>query len=925
MPSRALGLSLGGACAKAVAMRKLIPLSFLILALGTLGCATRSQSGVPTDPAVATAKETPPVGQLPKEVTPTHYALRLDVDPRQERFSGEVRIRTDISDTRAHIWLHGKNLQVSDARVQFGGRNVAAKFQMIEPDIGLARLDLDEAIGPGEAVLQIQYDAPYDHNLQGLYQVHHDGEKYAFTQFESHFARQCFPSFDEPRFKTPFDIQVVTYAEDVAVTTTAEVSRKTLSPGRTEIQFGTTAALPTYLIAFAVGPLDVVDAGPLPPAGVRKEALPFRGVAAKGKGPQLKYAMEHTGPLLEALEAYFGRPYPFSKLDIIAVPDFASGAMENVGAVTFRETLLLLDPDNAPIEQRKGFSSVMAHELAHMWFGNLVTMPWWDDIWLNEAFATWMAARIVTTVHPEYDGDVALQERVQRAMQQDSLVSARQIRQPIESTHDIRNAFDSITYSKGGGVLDMFERYLGENTFQEGLRRYMERHQYGSATYADLLTALSQAAERDVTTSFESFLFQPGLPHLETRLSCEKKPVLHLSQSRFLPVGSTGETNQAWQIPICARYGKGDAVHESCTLLRDREGTLALDFCPDWFMPNAQGSGYFRFSLPGKDLEALLSEGRPHLSTKERLAIADALNGSIAAASMPADDIFARVPVLTQDPHRAVVLAPVSWLEFAADHLVKPEEQKRVYAFAQKSYRPVLQKLGLAPKGQEEAGDVRQLRSGVVGFLALAMADEDTLNQAAALGRAYIGFAGDNEIHPDAVEPSLVGNAMAAAVRKEGQPFFDALLAHLEKSQDALLRSYLVRAMSHATEPELAKRARELSIDPRLRGNERLIPLFVQSGQSQTRADAWKFVMDNYDALVEVLPNTHLGAVPYVASPFCEETTANEVEAFFAPRVAELPGGPRNLASVLESIKLCAVRAERHRSAAARFFKNTAM
>ena len=905
-------------------MRNRIQLLILPLFLGVWACATGSQSKAPESPATS-SDDAPPVGQLPSEVTPRHYALRLDVDPRQERFSGQVSIRTDIADTRSIIWLHGKDLEVTEALVEVGDRKLPAKYEVVEAEIGLSRLVLQEEVGPGEVVLQLDYNAAYDHNLQGLYQVEHADEKYAFTQFESHFARHCFPGFDEPRFKTPFDIQVVTHENDVAVTTTAEISRKSVGDKSTEIQFGTTAALPTYLIAFAVGPLDVVDNGALPPAGVRKEPLPFRGVAVKGKGAQLKYAMENTGPLLEALETYFGRPYPFSKLDIIAVPDFASGAMENVGAVTFRESLLLLDPENAPVEQRKWFTSVMAHELAHMWFGNLVTMPWWDDIWLNEAFATWMAARIVTTVHPEYGGDVSLQERVQRAMQQDSLVSARQIRQPIESTHDIRNAFDSITYSKGGGVLAMFERYMGEDTFQEGLRQYMTRHEYGSATYADLLNAFSQAAGRDMTTPFETFLFQPGLPHVATSLSCDKKPTLHLSQSRFLPVGSTGDTNQTWQIPVCARYGKGEQTKESCTLLRDKTGDLALDFCPDWVMPNAQGAGYFRFSMPGKDLGALLKKGRPHLSTKERLSIADSLNGSIAAASMSADDIFARVPLLTADPHRAVVLAPVGWLEFAADHLVAPEEQKRVHAVAQKSYRPVLQKLGLAPQDAQEAGDMRQLRSGVVGFLALSMADEDTLSKAAALGRAYLGYGGDNEIHPDAVEPSMVSNVLAAALRADGAPFFEALSAQLDKSEDALLRIYLIRAMAHATEPGLAKRARALSIDPRLRSNERLTPLFVQAGQQETRADTWQFVNDNYDELVKVLPNTHLGAMPYVASSFCSDKDADKVEAFFSSRVKELPGGPRNLASVIESVKLCAVRAERHRSAAARFFNNPSL
>lgn len=898
-----------------------------LLALPLFACASTQEAGTSTPPPPPSAgpsarpDDAPPTGKLPEGVTPLHYALDLDIDPAKERFSGQVRIQTRVDDERDRIWLHAKGLRVSQAVVTQDGVEIPAAYVIVDAELGLVRLDLTRPVS-GDVLLSFTYDAAFDHHLQGLYQVESGGDRYAFTQFESHFARMCFPGFDEPRFKAPFDITVTAKAGDVVVTTTRELERSPTEGGKVRVSYATTEPLPTYLIAFAVGPLDVVEPGPLPANSVRKQPLPFRGVAAKGKGEELKYALAHTGPLLAALEEYFGIPYPFDKLDVIAVPDFASGAMENVGAITFREWLLLVDEDKAPIEQKRAFASVMAHELAHMWFGNLVTMPWWDDIWLNEAFATWMASKAVAKVHPEYEMDTAFVERVQSAMEQDSLVSARQIRQPIESTHDIRNAFDGITYSKGGGVLAMFERWIGEKTFKEGIRLYMDRHRFGGATYEDLVGALSEASSKDVATPFKTFLFQPGLPHVEAELVCEGAPALKLKQSRYLPVGSTGERAQTWQIPVCARYPDGSRVKESCTLLGEAEGLLALETktCPAWAMPNASGAGYFRFSLPGPQLAALLDKGSAQLEAKERLAIADSLAGAFGAATLPAEDVFGRLPKLAADKHRAVVTGPMSLLSFARAELVSSTERARVEGLAHKLYRPVLARLGLKPKRPDEDGETRQLRARVLSFLALSMNDQAALDKAAALGRAYLGFGKDNQLHPEAVEPSLVGAALAAAVRKDGAPLADALMKLLDDSEDALLRGRVISALASATDPALAARARALVLDPRLRANERLTPLFIQASQPETREDTWTFVQERYDDIVAALPDTHRGALPWATESFCSEEQAQAVEAFLAPRAEKLPGAPRNLASALESIRLCAARVKAHEEGAKRFF-----
>ncbi len=319
------------------------------------------------------------------------------------------------------------------------------------------------------------------------------------------------------------------------------------------MHFAPTLPLPSYLIAFAVGPLDIVPAPDVPPNAVRKRALPLRAVTTKGHGKEIAYALAHTGEILAVLEQIFGIEYPYDKLDIIAVPD-KGGAMENAGAVTFSDGLLLFDEKKAPLWQKRGYASVMAHELAHQWVGDLVTAAWWDDIWLNESFATFIGAKAADQWDPKMDGRMELLDGVQGAIGSDSLVSARSIRQPIESTNDIENAFDGITYQKGGGVLSMFERWVGPATFAKGLHDYLSQHRFASATADDFLSAESAAAGKDVKTPFHTFLDQPGVPFVEAEVKCDGSPRLHLKQSRYLPMGSTGDSNKTWQIPICARY-----------------------------------------------------------------------------------------------------------------------------------------------------------------------------------------------------------------------------------------------------------------------------------------------------------------------------------------------------------------------------------
>jgi len=885
------------------------------IALVTIACACSPPPVAPSAPADATPQvdEAIPTGRLPEDVRPVHYDLELQIVPAEQDFRGRVGIDVQLDRARSVIWLHGNGLRVETSSITpEGGAAIEANYQQVDPG-GVARLDLAQPVGPGRARIEISYAASFSKRLDGLYRVETGGHAYAFTQMEPVWTRKAFPCFNEPAFKTPWDVQLVVADDDEVVANTRELSRQKDGPGLTRVTFATSEPMPSYLVAFAVGPLDVVTAPDIPANDVRSRPLPFRGIAAKGRGSELKYALEHTPAILEVLEDYFGTGYPYDKLDIIAVPD-KGGAMENVGAITFREWLLLLDGERAPINQQRAFAYVMAHELAHMWFGNLVTMPWWDDIWLNEAFATWMGYRAVHKWRPTHQADVRMLEAVHGAMGSDSLVNARQIRQPVTNNDDIHNAFDRITYRKGGGVLSMVERWMGADAFRSGLRAYMRKHRHGSATADDLLAALSTAAGKDIATPFRTFLFQPGLPNIDVKLSCKGDAALQLAQSRHLPLGSTGDRDtQTWQVPVCVRYQTGAEVHEQCTLLKDKQATVKLQHpgCPSWLMPNADGAGYYVWSLSDTQLATLVNTGLAKLSTREKMSVAKSVRSSFSRGDIDYGQALAALEPLANDPHPAVATAPMRLFRTAQHWLGDDPLVTKLQARSRKLYAPHVAQLGWK-RGKDESPETTLLRKSVLNFQAFVSRDAGVRERGRQLARKYLGLDSDNKIHREAIDPNLAGVALAVSGEEADSAHFDALLFHLDRAADEVVRGNTLIALSNARAPELASRARELMLHDVLKVNEAVTPLYVQLGDEVTRADTWQWLEQNIDALIARLPERRAGWLPSAATVFCSEADAQAAQKLFAPRLAKLAGGPRELAKALERIRICAAQKKTH-------------
>jgi alanyl aminopeptidase len=730
------------------------------------------------------------------------------------------------------------------------------------------------------------------------------------TQMEPISARYAFPGFDEPDFKTPFDISLTIPNGEKAVANTKQIKETKAGDGWKTLTFSQTKPLPTYLVAFGVGPWDIVAGPDISPDAYRATPLQLRGIAAKGEGHRMKHVLGETPSIIHALEDYYAFGYPWDKLDLLAAPDFSAGAMENAGLVTFRDWLLLLDPDS-PAQYVRGSFNVNAHELAHQWTGDTVTTAWWNDIWLNEAFATWMQQKVTMKVHPEYRADLDRVRGAQGAMNNDSLVTARKIRQPITGNGDIETAFDSITYQKGASVLGMFEGYVGDKTFQKGMRQYIQAHKFGNATADDLVDSIAMAADKgaDFKQAFKSFLNQPGVPYVQARLSQKNgQTVLDLSQSRYLPVGSKGDAKHVWGVPVCVRYGTADGSKVSCELLDKAAGSMVLAGAsqPTWVMPNANANGYYRFSMP-KDMLAALGSHVDKLGDAEQLAYADAVQASFRHGDINAGDLLAALKPLTNSSTREVATAPIGIWDWLDKHLATTEAQHSILtAWASSAYKPRLDVLGYHRKPGEPDGD-SLMRSTLAEFLGLDVKLPEVRAELLKQGDAALKRKSDGHLDLAAADPDLLDSALGVAVQERGKSAVDALIAEIPKTSDPAQRNAMLAGLSSVQDPALTTEVRNFALNKQVKVGE-MAALLRGARDTQTQRDAmWAWAVANYTQIVARTGSFAGGRLPsLMGGGGCSAAEANRLQAFFQPRLKEVTGAERGLAQTRESTLLCA-------------------
>jgi alanyl aminopeptidase len=892
-------------------------------------CFTAACGGSPPPPAAAppppAADPAPPAAvpplaepapklRLPSDTRPTAEAIELHIDPSKPRFSGVVDIAINLDQPRHTIWLHGKSFHVTKATASSAsGAPLTGEWKEHDKH-GTASVSLPSDLPAGPAKLHIEFDGAFGTSDAGLATLTANGDAYAFTQFESIDARAAFPCFDEPGFKIPFDTTLVVPKADQAISNTQEVGR-TADGDWVRVHFAPTKPLPSYLVAFAVGPLDLVAVPDVPANAVRNHPLPLRGVTTKGRGKDIAYAIGHTGEIVSLLEQFFGIAYPYDKLDLIAVPA-KRGAMENAGAITFNERALLFDAAKAPLNQVRGYANVVAHELAHQWTGDLVTAAWWNDIWLNEAFATWVAAKVSDRWDPKLGMAVQQIGNAQQVMNVDALASTRQIRQPIESTDDIEDAFDGITYQKGEAVLSMFEHWVGSDVFVRGLHDYLLAHKFANATADDFLSSESSVSGKDVKTPFHTFLDQPGLPFLETQVACQGAPVLKLKQSRYAPLGSSVDTNRTWQVPVCAKFATGKTMHEACTLLTGGEGELALGTaCPDWVLPNADATGYYRFAQAPADLVALTKRGLAALGERDRIAYANSLRAAYARGTGSFQDLLAASRGLATDSHPQIAGTPMTFLGDARRWLHGTNGVAAVERYGRTLYQPIAGQLGWKASKADSADRI-SLRTSVLEFLAQNVRDPAVRAEAKKRGLAYLG-TGDR-VHPEAVVPNLLELALRVAGEDADKPLWERVHAQLLKTDDTELRGRLITFLANARRPEVAPMALTMMIDHSLRTTEGLSPLFAQMAEPETRDAAWTWLKAHVDEVLAAVAGGHRqNGVLFSGNTFCDDARVADYEQFFKPMLDKIENSSRTYAQVTERAHLC-VALRRQQEASAR-------
>jgi cytosol alanyl aminopeptidase len=899
-----------------------LPLLVSLLVLAACAADRPAAPRAPSPPQTATVAPpappalVPPEGiRLPGTFRPAAQRVWLTVVPSADGFSGRTEIEGTLDSPVEVIWLNADALQISSATARVGAEAVPAE-PVVRTDQRVA-LRFPHPLPPGPVTLRLEFrGTQFTQEDSGIFHQQSGGDWYTFTQFEETDARRAFPCIDEPAAKIPWELTLRVPIELTAVSNTAAVSQTPAGEGMKDVRFRQTRPLASYLVAFGVGPFQIKEARP---AG--KKRVPVRIVAPRGRAHEAAWAARVTPEILEGLEDYFGIAYPYDKLDVLAIPFTVQfGAMENVGLVTFRESLVLTPPAQDRVSRRRSYALVAAHEFAHQWFGDLVTAAWWDDIWLNEAFATWMETKVVERWAPAWGMAAQRVEERNAAAEADALVGSRIVRQPVNSYNDVKNAFDAITYQKGSAVLRMFEQWVGPETFRRGIQQYLRRHADGNATARDFLAAISEAAGRDVAPAFNTFLDYPGVPRVQARVRCGGQgAVLQLAQDRWLPAGSTGERAGEWQIPVCIRWSTRGKEQNRCVLLDTPQTEVKLEgrSCPDWVLPNAGYAGYYRLELEPAWRTRLTRAAK--LDDAEKVGLLGDTDALVRGGAIPPAEGLQLAARHAGAREHHVLEAAIDLATVREDFL--PGRLGPAYAaWVRKTFGPHARALGFRPKPVED-DEVKLARPKLAEFVALRGEDPQLVSEARVLAEAWLA-------RPGSIAPEMVAPVLMTAARFGGRDLHQALRQKLDRTEDTEIRDWLLGGMAGTRMPELLDQNAALATSGRLNPKEigKLLtgskyreqepPLDSTIGRARTLSG----IDRSWDTLVALMPRGGLSRFFTLVSHSCSSDERAEAERVFSPRVKSILGGPRRFALSLERMDLCIAERSRDVPELERFF-----
>jgi puromycin-sensitive aminopeptidase len=833
--------------------------------------------------------------RLSKDVLPSRYDIRFELEFDTWTSTGHERITLRSSKPAREIVLHALELDITKASLD----GDVAEPITYDTEAQTATLRFAREIAAGEHILEIAWTGGIRESLRGLYRSLRGEERYAATQFEAADARRAFPCFDEPEFKARFTLELIHPAGNAAIANMPVASEEQLDERRTRTVFRETPRISTYLVAFTVGPYEFTEVAKTP------SGIPVRVCLPPGLAAQAIYARDAHVRSVEWLQAYTAIPYPYHKVDAIGIPDFEAGAMENPGAITYRTRLLAADERNASIQTLKGVFSTAAHELTHMWWGDLVTMRWWTDLWLNESFASFVGEKATAALNPEwrYWRDFVAENT--SAFNLDALASTHPISVEAKSAEEASQRFDAISYTKGAAVLRMIEGYLGEDAFREGVRIYLKRHAEANASADDFWHALDESSGQDVTAIANAWIKEPGHPLVDIRArDADGGLELELSQTRYFSDTDAAPTTQRWPVPLVIKYGTAQGVREHRSVLNTERGTVRLPGAR-WFFPNGGGRGFYRFRFASAFEGDRLDAGIAHLTAEERLALIDDLWALARHGKATLAMFLARLETLRGEQDRAVLAAIGDSLSWLGNYAVRDATEGPFARLVDDLYRPILEAAGWTPRDNDDT-DTREKRTRAIAMLGVHARAKDVRDEAQRRVREHL--EGRERLHPD-----VAGTVVAVAATVGDGALWDRYVARMQQAQatDAQEEARFRQGLIFFEDAELAQRTADAILSPLIRLQDRGLMLIPMMQSRRTRLAAWKALKEHWDSDIagtDLAPLLKQGYVTAV-SQLTQRGLAEEAAAFLD--VKRTPDIQETVAQSVERLRINTAAAER--------------
>lgn len=826
--------------------------------------------------------------RLPEVARPESYKLTFTPDLASAKFEGDETITLRVLKPTSEITLNAVDIDFHEVTVTSGGAAQKANVTP-EKDKEMVVLSVEKPLPAGLATIHITYSGILNDEMRGFYLGKDDqGRKYAATQFEATDARRAFPSFDEPDYKATFDITAVADKGLVAISNQKVVS-DTPGPGdKHTVKFATTPKMSSYLAALVVGNFKYVEG--------EQDGIPIRVYATAGKENMGNFALETAKYVLGYYDKYFNIKYPYGKLDLIGLPDFSAGAMENTGCITFRDVILLIDEQRGSVNLKKEIAEVIAHEMAHQWFGDLVTMKWWDDIWLNEGFATWMEGKPVAAWKPEWNVNLDDVSDSGGTMNLDSLANTRPIHQAAETPAQIQELFDGIAYGKAAAVLRMLESYLGEQTFRAGVNAYIKQHQYGNATAEDFWDVQAKTSRKPVDQIMPTWVKQAGVPIVDLQAQCSGNSTsVRLTQQRFYYDKAKFENpgDQLWQIPLCL-HGSADSAPK-CEVLTRKEESFTLPGCSTWVLGNAGGTGYYRVGYQPEAVHSLAAAAETKLSPADRIALQSDVWASVRVGREPVGDFLALAQGLEADRNRAVLDDVVGRLTYIERYLVTDNDRDSYRAWMRQYLTPLMNEVGWEPK-PGDTDEQKTLRAGLFRALGESARDPQAISEARNIADKAIA-------DPSSVDHDLAGGALEIAAINGGPDFYDKLMAAIKNAKAPEVYYQYFFALPGFSDPQLLQRTLDYSISPDVRSQDALRLVTGVMANPDGQKLAWDFVRQHWSELEKVGGPFASAQVVAATSTFCDPGLRDQMTAFFTAH--KVPAAERTYKQSIERINSC--------------------